>query len=105
MTTVFELINMRSFSNLWYWIVLAVVWSSAGQRVLGVPWDMVIRARKTEDGEALADFSEMVRINVNRRLRMMHESGDGGYSLEFELAFRNQDGRKSSGSSLRSRVS
>jgi len=73
--TVFELINMRSFSNLWYWIVLAVVWSSAGQRVLGVPWDMVIRARKTEDGEALADFSEMVRINVNRRLRMMHESG------------------------------
>jgi len=73
--TVFELINMRSFSNLWYWIVLAVVWSSAGHRVLGVPWDMVIRARKTEDGEAMADFSEMIRINVNRRLRIVHEAG------------------------------
>ena len=66
---------MRSFSNLWYWIVLAVMWSSAGQRVLGVPWDMVIRARKTEDGEAMEDFSEMIRINVTRRLRIMREAG------------------------------
>ncbi|MCU0909379.1 MAG: component of SufBCD complex, partial [Rhodobacteraceae bacterium] len=27
--TVFEVIDMRSFSNLWYWIGLAVLWSSA----------------------------------------------------------------------------
>ena len=27
--TVFELIDMRSFSNLWFWIALAVVWSTA----------------------------------------------------------------------------
>lgn len=66
---------MRSFSNLWYWIVLAVMWSSAGHRVLGVPWDMVIRAHKTESRGAMAEFSEMIRINVNRRLRIMHEAG------------------------------
>ncbi len=31
--TVFELIDMRSFSNLWYWIALAVVWYAAGPDV------------------------------------------------------------------------
>jgi hypothetical protein len=72
---VFELINMRSFSNLWYWIVLAVVWSSAGQRVLGVPWDMILRARKTEGDEIMADVSALVRIHVNRRLRIAKETG------------------------------
>ena len=24
--TIFEVIDMRSFSNLWFWIALAVVW-------------------------------------------------------------------------------
>lgn len=73
--TVFELINMRSFSNLWYWIVLAVVWTSVGQRVLGVPWDMILRARKTEGDEIMADVSELVRIHVNHRLRIAQETG------------------------------
>lgn len=66
---------MRSFSNLWYWIVLAVVWTSVGQRVLGVPWDMILRARKTEGDEIMADVSELVRIHVNHRLRIAQETG------------------------------
>ena len=45
---VFELIDMRSFSNLWFWIALAVLWSSVSHWVLGVPWDMVMRARKDD---------------------------------------------------------
>lgn len=73
--TVFALINMRSFSNLWYWIVLAIVWSMAGQRVLGVPWDMILRARKTEGDEVMADVSALLRIHVTRRLRIVQESG------------------------------
>ena len=32
--TVLELIDMRSFSSLWYWIGLAVLWSSASHWVL-----------------------------------------------------------------------
>ena len=51
--SIFELIDMRSFSNLWYWIALAVMWSTASHWVLGVPWDMVIRApasRRTISG-------------------------------------------------------
>lgn len=73
--TVFELIDMRSFSNLWFWIALAVTWSSASHWVLGVPWDMAIRARKGRSAQAMTDFEDMVRININRLLYLVQESG------------------------------
>jgi len=73
--TVFELIDMRSFSNLWYWIALAVTWSSASHWVLGVPWDMAIRARKGQGAQAMQDFEDMVRITTRRILYVAHESG------------------------------
>ncbi len=71
---VFELIDMRSFSNLWYWIALAVVWSTASHWVLGVPFDMVQRARR-HGGEAEADLQAMVRINTARLLWIAQVSG------------------------------
>ncbi|WP_371224326.1 component of SufBCD complex [Roseovarius sp. 2305UL8-3] len=75
--SVFELIDMRSFSNLWFWIALAVMWSSTSHWVLGVPWDTVMRARKErdEDGEAARDLMDLVRINVNRVLHITNQSG------------------------------
>ncbi len=73
--SVFELIDMRSFSNLWFWIALAVLWSSVSHWVLGVPWDMVLRARKEQDGEAVDDLMDLVRINVNRILYITQASG------------------------------
>ena len=72
--TIFELIDMRSFSNLWFWIVLAVVWSSASHWVLGVPYDMVLRARR-QGGQAEIDLEDMVRINSNRLLYIAGVSG------------------------------
>lgn len=72
---VFELIDLRSFSNLWFWIALAVTWSSASHWVLGVPWDMAMRARRSAGSEAMTDFEDMVRINTNRLLFVAHESG------------------------------
>lgn len=71
---VFELIDMRSFSNLWYWIALAVAWSSTSHWVLGVPFDMVIRARR-KGGQSETDLEDMVRINVNRLLFIGRVSG------------------------------
>jgi hypothetical protein len=65
--TVFELIDMRSFSNLWYWIALAVLWSTTSHWVLGVPFDMIQRARR-HGGQAEADLEAMVGINVRRFL-------------------------------------
>ena len=74
--TVFELIDMRSFSNLWFWIALAVMWSSVSHWVLGVPWDMVLRAKKKDASEdAVRDLDDMVRINTNRILYIIRESG------------------------------
>jgi len=68
--TALEVIDLRSFSNLWYWIALAVLWSSVSHWSLGVPHDMILRARR-EGGQALADVEDLVRINVNRLLNIV----------------------------------
>ncbi len=75
--TLLDLIDMRSFSNLWYWIALGVTWSSASHWVLGVPYDMVYRARR-DGGQALDDLETIVRINV---ARMLHASRSYGAVL------------------------
>ena len=72
--TILEVIDMRSFSNLWFWIALAVVWSTASHWVLGVPYDMVLRARRQGE-QAQIDLEDMVRINVNRLLYITQVSG------------------------------
>lgn len=72
--TIFELIDMRSFSNLWFWIALAVMWSTASHWVLGVPYDLVLRARR-KGGQAEVDLEDMVRVNVNRLLDVARISG------------------------------
>ncbi len=72
--TIFELIDMRSFSNLWFWIVLAVIWSTASHWVLGVPYDMVTRAKR-QGGAALEDLNTLVAIYVKRMLYISREAG------------------------------
>lgn len=72
--TIFELIDMRSFSNLWYWIGLSVIWSSASHWIIGVPYDLVRRARRF-GGEAERDLRLLVRINVGRLLYIARMSG------------------------------
>ena len=72
--TVFEVIDMRSFSNLWYWMAVAVVWSTASHYGLGVPYDLVSRARR-QGGEASADLETMVEINVRRLMNIQTMAG------------------------------
>ncbi len=64
---VFEVIDMRSFSNLWYWIALAVLWSTTSHWVLGVPHDMIQRARR-HGGQVQTDVEVLVGINTRRIL-------------------------------------
>jgi hypothetical protein len=71
---IFDLIDMRSFSNLWYWIALAVTWSSMSHWVIGVPYDIIQRARK-KGGEAADDLEALTRINVARLLYIGREAG------------------------------
>lgn len=82
---VYELIDMRSFSNLWYWIALAVAWSTASHWVLGVPYDLVQRARG-RGGPAAMDVAALVAINTRRVLFIAREAGIwitafGGFGL------------------------
>jgi cytochrome oxidase assembly protein ShyY1 len=72
--TIFEVIDMRSFSNLWYWIGLAVLWSSTSHWVLGVPFDMVTRARRS-GGSLNADMETLAHINVKRLLYIVQTAG------------------------------
>ena len=73
-TSLLAFIDTRSFSNVWFWIVLAVMWSSLSHYVLGVPYDMVTRARR-EGGAALQDLEAVVAAQVNRRLHVAAASG------------------------------
>lgn len=68
------LLDLRSFSNLWYWIALAVIWSSASHWVLGIPYDMVWRARR-EGGQVQEDLEALARINSSRMLYYSRHRG------------------------------
>jgi hypothetical protein len=72
--TLLQIIDMRSFSNLWFWIALAVMWATVSHWVLGVPNDMIIRARRN-GGQAEIDLEDLVRINCNRLLYIGQVSG------------------------------
>ncbi len=69
---IFLLIDLRSFDNLWFWIALAVMWSSASHWVLGVPYDSVMRARRN-GGIAQSDLEALVNIN-SRRVRYIADT-------------------------------
>ena len=71
--TVFELIDMRSFSSLWYWLALAGVWSGATRRVLGVPADLLHRARRSD--AARAELETLARIDASRRRELARAGG------------------------------
>ncbi len=70
---VLEVIDTRSFTSIWYWLAVAAAWSAATRRVLGVPWDLLERARRDED--AAADMQDLARVTVNRLLRAAGSAG------------------------------
>ena len=72
--TALELIDTRSFSNLWYWIALAVAWSRASYWVVGVPFDLVRRAARG-DGAALDDLTALAGVHAQRMVRIADASG------------------------------
>ncbi|MBF9033615.1 component of SufBCD complex [Rhodobacterales bacterium HKCCE2091] len=69
-----EVIDLRSFSNLWYWIVLAVLWSTFSHWCLGVPFDLVVRARRGHEQSA-RDLQILAEVNANRVLSLAEASG------------------------------
>ncbi len=70
-----ETIDLRSFSNLWFWIAVAVLWSSASHWVMGVPYDMITRARRQGGGATAEDVDTLVGIYVRRILDITRVAG------------------------------
>jgi hypothetical protein len=68
-----EVIDLRSFSNLWYWIVLAILWSSLSHWTLGVPYHIVTRARRGDE-RASHDMRALAEINGARILAVTDQS-------------------------------
>jgi hypothetical protein len=69
-----DVIDLRSFSNLWYWIVLAILWSTLSHWVIGIPYHMVQRAR-AGDETTEADLRVLAEINTRRILNFAELSG------------------------------
>jgi hypothetical protein len=62
-----EFIDLRSFSNLWFWVVLVAIWVKAVRNGLGVPYALV-RAAQREGGQALQDLETLARLSTTRML-------------------------------------
>ncbi len=88
-SNILEIIDTRSFTSIWYWIMLAVLWSTTAHWTLGVPYDVVTRARRAGGGKggggAQADLETLVRVNCNRITHIMDVSGVWIVSLAFFL--------------------
>lgn len=69
-----QVIDLRSFSNLWYWIVLAILWSSLSHWVLGIPFHIVQRARQGHE-DSLRDLHTLAEIHARRLLDFAEVSG------------------------------
>ena len=64
---VLDLMSNRSFSSLWYWIMLIAAWFRCAHWVLGVPYSMIARA-ELNGRQAEADLDHLARINRGRIL-------------------------------------
>ncbi|SDY59656.1 hypothetical protein SAMN05444004_10293 [Jannaschia faecimaris] len=69
-----EAIDLRSFSNLWFWIALAALWSTMSHWVIGVPFDMVRRAARGNE-VSLRDMHVLANIQARRILFIADETG------------------------------
>lgn len=45
---VISFLNSRSFGTIWFWLALLGMWSAAGRNVLGVPVEVLTRARRAQ---------------------------------------------------------
>ncbi len=76
-STVFEVIDTRSFSSVWYWVMLALLWSFAIHWTLGAPYDLLRRACRA-DPTAQRDLERLVEVTARRRLRSAMAAGPLG---------------------------
>ena len=77
-----DVIDLRSFSSLWYWISLAVMWSALSSWVMGVPHDTITRARRGDEQSA-HDMHVVAKAHVNRLLAIVDASSTSSTAIGF----------------------
>jgi hypothetical protein len=60
----FQTFAAASFQSLWYWVLHVVVWTLACYRTLGVPHDMLLRARRVPEVAGKVDV--LARLAAER---------------------------------------
>ncbi|RJL00697.1 hypothetical protein D3P06_13205 [Paracoccus aestuarii] len=65
------LLDSRSFATIWYWLVLLGMWSATGRSVLGVPTEVLTRARLAQshgqsDGTAVITLLDWLSLVLPR---------------------------------------
>ena len=60
----FQFFAAASFQSHWYWVLHAVVWTLACYRTLGVPHDMLVRARR--DPEVAGRVDQLAHLACER---------------------------------------
>lgn len=69
-----RIIELNTFSNIWYWLIVIGTWSVVSNWLIGVPFDMLFRARRLGAAE-LADLEGLVDIHVRRIVAYHHGLG------------------------------
>jgi hypothetical protein len=69
-----EFLSFRTFSSVWYWITVAIIWAAVGHRPMGVPFDMVWRARR-DGAEAQSALAAVAGALAKRLVVIMARGG------------------------------
>ena len=64
-STIARVIDLATFSSIWYWLAVIVSWAVASHWLVGVPFDLLYRARKATSQE-LSDLEAITYVNVRR---------------------------------------
>lgn len=72
--TIVRVIDLRTFSSIWYWLAVAVSWAVASHWLIGVPFDLLYRARRA-DPHHVADLEAITDVNVRRFTNLVDMAG------------------------------
>ena len=72
--SIWDLIDLGSFSSLWFWLFLGVFWARVMQAPMGVPIDLVRRAQGG-DGEACSDLEALTGVRLNHETALARSLG------------------------------
>jgi hypothetical protein len=78
-----DLLTSSSFGNIWYWLFMAITWSTLCHWILGVPYDMVLDAER-KGGTFESNCEAMIQAHV---LRVTTIFQSGGVAIIAGVAF------------------